>query len=67
MVEVDSRGRITLARFGLKAMTVIVEGLPDGGIVVRPAVVMTAAEAAHYTNPDTVTAVEHALCQARHE
>jgi hypothetical protein len=65
VAEVDERGRISLAKFGVKNMSVIVEELPTGGVSIQPAVVMTEAEAAHYSNPEVVASVERALESAR--
>lgn len=65
VVDVDSRGRVSLARFGIKDTQLIVEPLEDGGIAMHPAVVMTPAEARHYTNPEAVERLDQALASAR--
>jgi len=64
VVSVDDRGRISLARFGIKNMSVVVDELSTGGVSIQPAVVMTEAEAAHYRNPAAVAALEAGLGDA---
>lgn len=61
VLDVDSRGRVSLARFGIKDTQLVVEELPDGGVALHPAVVMTPAEARHYTDPEAVAALNRAL------
>ena len=61
IIDVDERGRVSLARFGLKSTQVIVEQLPDGGLVINRAVALTPAEAAHYLNKNAVAALDQAL------
>lgn len=61
IIDVDARGRVSLARFGLKATQLIVESLPDGGLVLHRAVALTPAEAAHYRDPAAVAALEGGL------
>ena len=65
LVEVDSRGRVSLARFGFKDTQLVVEELDDGVIVMRSAVVLTPAEARHYTDPDAVAGLDRAFSSAR--
>jgi len=65
VVDVDSRGRVSLARFGIKDTQLIVEALEDGGIAMYPAVVMTPAEARHYSNPEAMAQLDQALSAAR--
>ena len=64
VVDVDNRGRISLARFGIKDTQLIVEELSDGGLAIHPAVVMTPAEARHYSNPQAIAALDRALASA---
>ena len=64
VVEADSRGRISLAKFGIKDTQLIVEELTDGSLAIHPAVVMTAAEARHYKNPQAIAALDRALASA---
>ncbi len=45
VLDVDDRGRVSLARYGLKDTQVVVEQTSDGGILLHEAVVMTPAEA----------------------
>lgn len=65
VVDVDSRGRVSLARFGIKDTQLLVEELEDGGVVMHRAVVMTPAEARHYSNPEAVAQLERATTSAR--
>jgi hypothetical protein len=65
IAEVDGRGRLSLARFGFRAMQVVVESTDDGGLVIHPAVALTPAEAAHYGDPEAVRLLEQALASAR--
>ena len=65
IIDVDARGRTSLARFGLKSTQLVVDELPDGGLVIHQAVVLTQAEAAHYRNPAAVQALERGLGDAR--
>jgi len=65
IVEVDGRGRLSLARFGFRSMQVVVDPTDDGGLVIHPAIAMTPAEAAHYGDPEAVRLLEEALASAR--
>ena len=65
IIDVDARGRVSLARFGLKASQLVVDPLPDGGLVLHPAVALTPAEAAHYQDPTARAALEHGLADAQ--
>jgi hypothetical protein len=64
VVEADSRGRISLAKFGIKDAQLVIEELSDGSLAIHPAVVLTAAEARHYSNPEAVAALDRALAAA---
>lgn len=61
IVDVDARGRVSLARFGLKDTQLVVDRLPDGGLVLQQAIALTPAEAAHYQNPEAVEALDRGL------
>lgn len=61
IVDVDERGRVLLARFGLKGTQLVVDQLPDGGLVLHRAVALTPTEAGHYLNPEAVSALDRAL------
>jgi hypothetical protein len=61
IIDVDARGRVSLARFGLKDTQLVVDRLPDGGLVLQQAVALTPAEAAHYRDPAAVAALERGL------
>jgi hypothetical protein len=65
VIEVDRRGRVSLARFGISDTQLIVEELEDGGVALHPAIVMTPAEARHYATPEAVAALDAALASAR--
>jgi hypothetical protein len=65
IAEVDGRGRLSLARFGFRSMQVAIDFTDDGGLVIHPAVAMTAAEAAHYGDPEAVRLLEQALRSAQ--
>lgn len=65
VVDVDRRGRVSLARFGIKDTQLVVEELEDGGLAMYPAVIMTPAEARHYANPDAVAKLDQALASAK--
>ena len=64
VIEVDDRGRVSLARFGIKGMSVVVDSLSTGGVIIQPAVVMTESEAAHFRDPEAVSALERGLADA---
>lgn len=61
IIDVDERGRVSLARFGLKGTQLVVDQLPDGGLVLQEAVALTPAEAAHHRNPEAVAALRRGL------
>lgn len=61
IIDVDARGRVSLARFGLKDTQLVVDRLPDGGLVLQQAMAVTPAEAAHYQNPEAVEALDRGL------
>ncbi|MEX0698283.1 MAG: hypothetical protein WD354_00990 [Acidimicrobiia bacterium] len=65
IVDVDERGRVSLARFGLKDTQVVVSSLPDGGLTMHPAVALTTAEARHYNDPGAQEALERGLEDAK--
>ncbi len=65
VVDVDRRGRVSLARFGIKDTQLVVEELDDGGLAMYPAIVMTPAEARHYANPEAVAKLEQALASVK--
>ena len=65
IVDIDERGRLSLARFGFRSMQVVVGSTDDGGLVVHPAIAMTPAEAAHYRDPEAIRLLDQALTSAR--
>jgi hypothetical protein len=65
IVDVDARGRVSLARFGVKSTQLVVDRLPDGGLVLHQAIALTAAEAAHYRDPAAMTALDRGLGDAK--
>lgn len=60
-IDVDARGWVSLARFGIKDTQLVVDRLPDGGLVLQQAMAVTPVEAAHYRNPEAADAVERGL------
>lgn len=65
IVDVDERGRVSLARFGLKDTQVVVDQLPDGGLAMHRAIALTPAEARHYGDPRAQEALERGLDDAQ--
>lgn len=61
VLDVDERGRVSLAKYGFKNVQVVVDELPGGGLSIQRAVVMTEAEAAHYGNPNAVATLQRGL------
>ncbi|HUG75279.1 MAG TPA: hypothetical protein VMM81_06360 [Acidimicrobiia bacterium] len=64
LIEADERGRVSLARFGMKSIQLVAEPTDDGGLIIHPAVALTVAEAAHYGDPEAVQRLEQALAAA---
>ena len=65
VLPVDERGRISIAKYGIKNMDVVVEELPSGrGISIQPAVVMTEAEAAHFESQEAIDTLARGLADA---
>ena len=64
ILDVDDRGRVSLAKMGLRSTQVIASATEDGGIVLQPAIALTQAELAHYLDPKAVAALEKALASA---
>ena len=59
LIELDSRRRVALGRLGRPEHSrYLVTEEPDGTLVLTPAVVMTAHEAALLRNPELVAQVE---------
>jgi len=65
IVDVDARGRVSLARFGLKDTQLIVDPLPDGGLVLHQAIALTPAEAAHYQDTEAISELKRGLADAQ--
>lgn len=65
IIDVDERGRVSLAGFGFRSMQVVVDYTGDGGLVLHPAIALTPAEAAHCGDPEAVRLLEQALASAR--
>jgi hypothetical protein len=65
VVDVDSRGLVSLARFGIKDTQLVVEEIADGGLIMHQAVVLTPAEARHSGNPEATAALDEALASAQ--
>lgn len=65
VLYVDKRGRVSLAKLGIKDTQLVAERLADGGVALHPAIVTTPAEARHYSDPDAVELLDRALAAAR--
>ena len=52
---------MSLAKLGIKDTQLVAERLADGGVALQPAIVMTPAEARHYSSPDAVELLDRAL------
>jgi hypothetical protein len=65
IIDVDDRGRVSVARFGLKSTQLVVDQLPNGGLVLHRAVALTPAEVAYHRNPAAITALERGLADAQ--
>jgi hypothetical protein len=61
VVDVDVRGRVSLAKYGLRDTQVVVEETEDGGLTLYPAVVLTPAELRHLSDPDAIAGLERAI------
>lgn len=64
ILEIDDRGRVSLAKLGFRSMQVVADRTSDGGLILHPAVAMTPAEAAHYQSPDAVRLLDKAMASA---
>jgi hypothetical protein len=60
-IDLDGRNRISLNGFDLKSRTYLAREEAGGTIVLEPAVVMSAAEAAYLKNPQVREVVERGL------
>ncbi len=60
IVEADARGRVSLAKIGIKNAQLVAERTEDGGVILSPAVVLTPAEARHYANPEAIKLLNQA-------
>lgn len=60
IIEADARGRISLAKFGIKNTQLVAESTGDGGVILHPAVVLTPAESRHYSNPAAIEGLREA-------
>ena len=60
IVDVDARGRVSLAKFGIRETQLAAERTEDGAVILSPAVVLTPAEARHYANPEAIELLNQA-------
>lgn len=60
MIEVDERGRASLAKLGFKNTQLVAEELEAGVFTIQPAVILTKLEAAHYDDPGAMAALVRA-------
>ncbi|MHB2022641.1 MAG: hypothetical protein ACYCO3_04820 [Mycobacteriales bacterium] len=58
LVDVDARGRVSLGRLHPKPGPYLGQVEPDGTVVLRPAAVMTQAQAALLANPKLMAAID---------
>jgi len=59
VIELDSRGRLPLARFGVAGRTqYIVEPTEDGGFLLTPAIVLTPRERAILVDPEAFASIK---------
>lgn len=62
LIEVDSRRRVSLSRFGVEEHSRYLVALEPGGrIILTPAVVMSETEAKFLANPDLVAEIRGSL------
>ncbi len=65
VIELDSRGRLPLARFGVAGRTqYIVEPTEDGGFMLTPAIVLTPRERAILADPEAVASIKRGIADA---
>lgn len=65
VIDVDDRGRVSLARFGFKSTQVVVDTTESGGLILHPAVALTPDEVSHYADPDAVQLLNQGLADLR--
>lgn len=65
LLDVDKRGRVSLAKLGIKDTQLVAERLADGGVALHPAIVTTPAESRHYSNADAVDLLDRALAATK--
>ncbi|MBT8217790.1 MAG: hypothetical protein HKN74_02155 [Acidimicrobiia bacterium] len=63
-LDVDSRGRVSLAKFGYKNTQLLAIQDEDGTITLEEVVPLTRAELEHFTDPAAIEALQRAWTQA---
>ncbi len=63
-LDVDSRGRVSVARFGFKDTQLLAVQNDDGSITLEEVVPLTRAEIEHFTDPAAMEALQRAWTQA---
>jgi hypothetical protein len=63
-LDVDSRGRISLAKFGYRDTQLLAIQQDDGTITLEEVVPLTRAELEHFTDPKSIEALQRAWDQA---
>ena len=64
-LDVDSRGRVSLAKFGFKDTQLLAIQKEDGSITLEEVVPLTKAELEHFTDPKAMEALQRAWDQAK--
>ena len=63
-LEVDNRGRVSLAKFGYRDTQLLAIQNDDGSITLEEVVPLTRAELEHFTDPESIEALQRAWDQA---
>ena len=61
VVDVDDRGRVSLAKYGLKNTQVVIDEEPDGTLHISQPIVLTTSEIARLFGEEHASAVERGL------
>ncbi len=63
-LDVDSRGRVSVAKFGFKDTQLLAVQNDDGSITLEEVVPLTRAELEHFTDPAAMEALQRAWNEA---
>ena len=64
-LDVDSRGRVSLAKFGYRDTQLLAIQDDDGTITLEEVVPLTRAELEHFTDPKSIEALQRAWDQVK--